>query len=172
MNIILSKCTIRSWRQSDAESLAHHANNRKIWLGLRDAFPHPYSIEHAHAFIKAAVAKDPQTYYCIEVDGKAVGSIGLLLHSDVERVSAEIGYWLSEEYWGKGIVTEALKAVTQHAVTSFELTRVYAVPYATNEASHRVLEKAGYEREGRLRANVIKDGCILDQIMYAFILKD
>ena len=107
------------------------------------------------------------TVWAIEVNGEAAGGIGVELHQDVERVSAEIGYWLGEAAWGRGIVTEALQAVTAEVFRRFELTRIYALPFADNRASVRVLEKAGYTLEGHLRQSAIKDGVILDQLLYA-----
>ncbi|MBN1466406.1 GNAT family N-acetyltransferase [candidate division KSB1 bacterium] len=168
----LEKCTVRQWRPSDAQSIAKHADNRKIWLNLRDAFPHPYKLEDAQAFIKMAKNMQPETYFCIELQRQAVGGIGFSLRSDVERVSAEIGYWLGEEFWGRGIMTEALRAVTDYAMTAHNLTRIYALPYAYNTASARVLEKAGFTLEGRLRKSVIKDGVVTDQLLYAFIAEN
>jgi len=103
----------------------------------------------------------------MEVDGEAAGGIGIELPTDVERVSAEIGYWLGESVWGRGIVTEALQAVTAQAFQQFDLTRIYALPFADNRASVRVLEKAGYMLEGHLRRSAIKDGTIRDQLLYA-----
>jgi RimJ/RimL family protein N-acetyltransferase len=108
MQIQLTSAQVRSWQLSDAESLAVHANNRNIWRNLRDAFPHPYTVADANAFIRSALAQVPETRLAIAVDGQAVGGIGFVLHDDVERVSAEIGYWLGEAFWGRGIMTEAL----------------------------------------------------------------
>lgn len=170
MDIALTTCRLRSWQVSDAPSIHRHADNRKIWLNLRDGFPHPYTLDHAHAFIAAAMAAVPECRFAIVVDDAAVGSIGFQLHPDVERVSAEIGYWLAEAYWGRGIMTEALAAVTEHAIREHHLTRVYAVPYAWNDASFRVLEKAGYVCEGRMRRSAIKDGQVIDQLLYAFVV--
>src|SRR4030095_95060 len=123
---------------SDSTSLTLHANNRNIWLNLRDAFPHPYKLKDARAFIRAAMQDQPERFFAIAVGGKAVGGIGYSLHRDVERVSAEIGYWLGEEFWGRGITTAALKALTEYAVQTHGLTRLYAVPYEWNQASFRV----------------------------------
>jgi RimJ/RimL family protein N-acetyltransferase len=170
MIIPLTRSVVRTWRASDANSLAGHANNRKIWRNLRDAFPHPYSLTDAHAFIQAALARTPESFFAITVDDQAVGGIGFTLHGDVDRVSAEIGYWLGEAFWGRGIVTEALRAVTQHALRTHGLTRIYAVPYEWNAASFRVLEKAGYTAEGRLRRSAIKDGRVIDQLLYAYVV--
>lgn len=160
---------IRFWRRDDAPAVARHANNRKISCNLRDAFPHPYSLEDAHHFIDLAQSMQPQTYLCIATPGdEAIGSIGFVLHKDVERFSAEIGYWLSEEYWGRGIVSEALRAVTRYAMETHNLIRVYATPFEHNAASCRVLEKCGYVLEGRLRRAAVKDGQVVDMMMYAF----
>lgn len=170
MIIELEKCTVRSYRSSDAESLARYANNRKIWLNLRDAFPHPYTVDDARNFIDAAKNKDPETYFAICSDTEAIGGIGFTLHADVERISAEIGYWLGEPFWGKGIVTEALMATTQYAISTHGLCRVYAVPYETNKASFRVLEKAGYQLEGRMKKSALKDNRVIDQLLYAYVV--
>jgi RimJ/RimL family protein N-acetyltransferase len=165
----LSTCRVRSWRPDDAASVARHADNRKIWINLRDRFPHPYTLADAERFIASALQREPETVFAIDVAGEAVGSIGYGLHDDVERVSAEIGYWLAEPYWGRGITTEALIAVTRHAVEAHGLTRVYALPFEWNPASFKVLEKAGYVREARLRRAAIKDGRIVDQLLYAYV---
>jgi RimJ/RimL family protein N-acetyltransferase len=169
MQIRLSKSVVRSWRPSDAESLARYGNNRNIWINLRDAFPHPYTLKNARDYIRGSMERSPETSFAIAVDGEAVGGIGFVLHQDVERVSAEIGYWLGEPFWGRGIVSEALTAVTRHAMDAHGLTRVFAVPYAWNAASCRVLEKAGYVLEARLRKSAIKNGQLTDQMQYAFI---
>jgi ribosomal-protein-alanine N-acetyltransferase len=154
---------------SDVDVLARCANNRKIWMNLRDAFPHPYTKHDAREFIRSVRERSPETTFAIDVDGEAAGSIGFVLHRDVERVSAEIGYWLAEPLWGRGITTEALVAVTRHAIETHGLTRVFAVPFAWNVPSCRVLEKAGYVLEARLRCSAIKDGRLTDQFQYAFI---
>jgi len=169
MRIALSSCSIRSWEAADASTMARHANNHAIWMNLRDRFPHPYTRNHAVSFIRRVQASQPETTFCIEVDGEPAGSIGFMLQQDVERVSAEIGYWLGEPFWGRGVCTEALKAMTGHAIASHGLTRLFALPFASNLASCRVLEKAGYVLEGHLRRSAIKDGQIRDQKLYGFI---
>ena len=169
MKLTLNTCEVRSWRASDVDSLATHANNRKIWLNLRDRFPHPYTKRDAREYIRAMHSQTPETAFAIAVNDEAAGGIGFVLHADVERVSAEIGYWLGEPFWGRGITTEALAAVTRHAIDTHALTRVYALPFEWNTASCRVLEKAGYVLEARLRRSAIKDGRIVDQLQYAFI---
>jgi ribosomal-protein-alanine N-acetyltransferase len=167
MHLQLCSCTIRSWQVSDAESLQRHADNRNVSKQLRDRFPFPYGIEQARLFIDFIARQATPTVWAIDVDGEAVGGIGIELDTDVERVSAEIGYWLGERFWGRGIATEALKAVTAEAFTRFDLTRLYAVPFADHTASVRVLEKAGYVREGHLRRSAIKDGKVRDQFLFA-----
>jgi RimJ/RimL family protein N-acetyltransferase len=169
VQLTLARCVVRSWRPADADSLAIYANNRKIWINLRDAFPHPYTIHDAREFIRSIRSRSPETTFAIAVGDEAIGSIGFVLHRDVERVSAEIGYWLAEPFWGRGITAEALAAVTKLAVQQHGLTRIFAVPFAWNAASCRVLEKAGYVLEGRLRNSAIKDGRLTDQMQYAYI---
>jgi RimJ/RimL family protein N-acetyltransferase len=169
VTLTLERSEVRSWRGSDLDSLVRHANNRQIWINLRDRFPHPYGHGDGRQFIRAARKMNPETFFAIVVGGEAVGGIGYVLQQDVERVSAEVGYWLGEPFWGRGITTEALIAVTRHAVDQHQLTRVFAVPFAYNTASCRVLEKAGYVLEARLRRSAIKDGEIVDQFQYAYI---
>jgi RimJ/RimL family protein N-acetyltransferase len=124
-------------------------------------------MEQARTFL-GWIAKQPSpTVWAIEVNGEAIGGIGIELHTDVERVSAEIGYWLGEAMWGRGIATEALTAVTTEAFKRFDITRLYALPFADHAASVRVLEKAGYVREGHLRRSAIKDGKVRDQLLFA-----
>ena len=136
-------------------------------MQLRDRFPFPYGIEQARTFLGWITQQASPTVWAIEVAGEAVGGVGIELHTDVERVSAEIGYWLGETFWNRGIATDALQAVTKEAFKQFEITRLYAVPFADHAASVRVLEKAGYVREGRLRQSAIKDGKIRDQLLFA-----
>jgi RimJ/RimL family protein N-acetyltransferase len=165
----LGLCDVRSWRPGDATALVAHANNRAVWLNLRDRFPHPYTARDARAFLKSVVAARPETSFAIDVNGHAVGGIAFRMQTDVERVGAELGYWLGEPYWGRGIATAAVRAVTEHALTRHDLRRVFALPFAENRASARVLEKAGFTLEGVLRSSAIKDGRVLDQLLYARI---
>ena len=165
--LVLKKSTIRPWRLDDAESLARHANNRKVWRALRDVFPHPYTIQDAHEFLQRAISELPTTNFCIEINGGAVGGIGVRLGQDVHRHTAEFGYWLGEDFWGRGIMTEAVEAFTDFCFDNFSLHRIYAKPFANNPVSARVLEKVGFALEGRLKNNVVKDGQVLDSLLYA-----
>jgi ribosomal-protein-alanine N-acetyltransferase len=172
MLLKLKSCEVRSWRTADVEPLVRYADNRKIWLNLRDAFPHPYTSHDAREFIRSVRNRSPETTFAIAVNGEAIGSVGFVLRHDVERVSAEIGYWIAEPFWGRGIASAALAALTEHAIVTHSLTRVYALPFAWNTASCRVLEKAGFQLEARLRRSAIKNGVITDQMQYAFIVPD
>ncbi|HWY41565.1 MAG TPA: GNAT family protein [Chthoniobacterales bacterium] len=168
MELKLERCTIRNWRLDDLESLAKHANNRRVWLGLRDRFPHPYGIEDAKEFLeRATTGKEQEQFFCIEIDGCAVGGIGITIGEDVHRLTAEFGYWLAEEFWGQGVMSEVVPAFVNYSFDKFSLRRIFAAAYSNNPASARVLEKAGFVLEGRLRKNVIKDGQILDSLLYA-----
>ena len=167
MHLVLRSCTIRPWRLDDAESLVKHANNRKVWLGLRDIFPHPYTIEDANTFLKSVIHSEPVTLFCIEANGAAVGGIGIRIGTDVHRRTAELGYWLGEEFWRRGIMTEAVAVFTDFCFENFQLRRIHAEPFANNPASAGVLEKAGFTFEGRLKNNVLKDGKLLDSLLYA-----
>ena len=160
---------IRSWRTDDAAALAHHANNRKIWLNVRDRFPHPYTQADAEAWVAKAPAAVPETQFAIEVDGEAAGGIGVFLQEDVERYSAEIGYWLGEAHWGKRITTSAVQRFTDYAFEAYGLCRLYANVFVSNPASCRVLERAGYQLEGRLRQSSVKDGKVVDGLLYATV---
>jgi [ribosomal protein S5]-alanine N-acetyltransferase len=167
MPLVLERCTIRHWRLEDAAPLAKHANNRKIWLGLRDLFPHPYTIDDANEFLRRELRTQPITNFSIDIDGLAMGGIGIRIGEDVYRHTAELGYWLSEDFWGHGITSEAVPEFSNYCFENFPLHRIYAEPYANNPASARVLEKAGFVLEGRLKNNVFKDGQILDSLLYA-----
>jgi RimJ/RimL family protein N-acetyltransferase len=157
--------TLRQWREGDEQSLAANANNRKIWINLRDAFPYPYTLKNAVLWIE--LSKESKTNFAIDVDGAAVGDIGLTLQGDLLRRSAEIGYWLGEDYWGRGIMTEAVRAVTEYAFHHFDINRVFAGILDYNLASAKVLEKNGYVCEARLAQALTKDGKMYDQLIYA-----
>lgn len=162
-------CCVRAWKKSDSASLVRHANNINVAKNLRDAFPHPYTKADASTFLKRSLASDDPTNLAIDVGGEAVGAVGYVPGRDVERFSAEIGYWLGEEFWGRGITTEAVQLVTDHAFAQLNFLRLFALPFADNAASIRVLEKAGYAREAVLRSSSVKYGEVKDQMLYANI---
>jgi [ribosomal protein S5]-alanine N-acetyltransferase len=161
--------SIRPWTLDDAGALVKYADNRNVSRNMRDAFPFPYTPASAEAFLEIVAGQNPTTFFAIATSDEPIGGIGVVLREDVHRLTAEIGYWLAEPFWGKGIVTEALTKFTDFAFEQFGLVRIHAEPYANNLGSCRVLEKAGYQLEGRMRSSVIKDGQILDQFLYARI---
>lgn len=167
-----TRCAIRPWRMTDADAIVRHANNPNVARQLRDRFPHPYSRVNALAFLKAAVSAPETSNLAIEVDDEAVGAIGYVIGADVERYSAEIGYWLGEAHWGRGIATEALVLVTDDVFATANLLRLFALPFAGNAGSIRVLEKAGYVREAILASSSVKYGQPRDQALYARINLD
>lgn len=168
MIISCHNCTLRPWHASDKEALLKHANNYKVWQHLRDRFPHPYTEADAIWWLQHTSNQQLQTQFAIDVKGDAVGGIGLELQQDIARVSAELGYWLGEAYWGQGIMTAAIKEITAWAIPALSLSRIFALPFIYNEGSVRALEKAGYQQEGILKRSAIKEGSIVDQFMYAF----
>lgn len=172
MEIKLSRCTIRPWQAGDEDSLVRHANNIKIWRNVRDAFPHPYTMKDAKGWIEQTGKESPVTNFAIEVDGQAVGAVGLMLQTDIFRRTAEIGYWLGEEFWGRGIVTEAVRATVEYGFANFDIARIFAGVLEWNKGSMRVLEKAGFQFEVRMRKAVTKDGHTMDDFIYAIVRDD
>jgi ribosomal-protein-alanine N-acetyltransferase len=158
---------IRPWNNQDAEALVKYADNYNVWINMRDGFTHPFTAERARLFLEAAGRQKPVPFCAIATHQEAIGGIGISLNQDVHRLTAELGYWLGEPYWGRGIMSEAVAKFSDYAFESFGLVRLYAEPYAHNQNSCRVLEKAGFVLEGRLKSSVIKEGQIIDQLMYA-----
>lgn len=167
MRAVLPGCVLRPWAPTDAPSIAAFANDPGVAGNLRDVFPHPYGIDDAHDFLARVVGQDPVLHHCIEVDGAAAGGCGVFPQTDVYRYSAEIGYWLARPYWGRGIVTGVVGAMTEYAFDQLGVVRVFAGVFDWNPASMRVLEKCGYEREGVQRRAVFKDGRFGDAVLYA-----
>jgi RimJ/RimL family protein N-acetyltransferase len=165
-------CALRPWRNGDERSLIRYANNYEVWRRLRDSFPHPYTDADAEQWIAFVRRQDPQTNFAIEVHGEAAGGIGLQLGNDIERRSAEIGYWLGEAFWGRGVATAAVGVLTRYGFEALNLTRIFAVPFASSSASIRVLEKCGYICEGTMRRSAIKEGVVIDQVLYALTDED
>lgn len=155
---------LRKWQTGDEASLATLANNHKIWVNVKDVFPHPYTLADAHDWVK--FAHNQAENYAIEYEGKAVGGIGLLFKDDIYRKNAEIGYWLGEPYWGLGIISDAIKQVVNHAFAQYEINRIYAGVFEYNPASMRVLEKAGFEKEAILKKSLVKEGKLYDEHIY------
>ena len=163
--------TLREWRLSDADSLVAILNNKKILENLRDGIPYPYTENDGKEFISAMLAADRNSTFAfaIEIDGKAVGSIGIFRQNNIHFKTAELGYYLAQEYWGKGIMTEAVIKACKYVFENSDIIRIYAEPFAHNIASCRVLEKAGFRCEGLMRANAFKYGQVLDMKLYAIL---
>lgn len=162
---------LRPWQPGDAESLVRHANNRNVSRNLRDRFPYPYTLADAQWWIQHVNSGGSDVSFAIVVDGQAAGGIGIILKDDIYRRSAEIGYWLGEEFWGRGIVTEAVRLMTDYAFANYDLCRLYAGVFESNVGSCRVLEKAGYHFEARLRQAITKEGQTFDELIYAMLRK-
>lgn len=167
MYLVAATCIVRDWRHEDAPSLARHADNPRVWANLRDRFPSPYSLEDAEHWVRHAGRALPATDFAIQVEGEAAGGIGVVLRDDVDRVSAELGFWLGEPFWGRGVMTGAVTSFVPWAFERFDLSRIFAQVFAFNAASARVLEKAGFVLEATLRRSAIKGGAITDQWQFA-----
>jgi [ribosomal protein S5]-alanine N-acetyltransferase len=166
------KCLLRPWTFDDAAGLTAGLNNRNVWIHLRDWVPHPYTIADAHAYFARVIPPQSEHAVCIEVDGAVGGGMSIRIGSDVHRHTAELGYWLAEPLWGRGIMTSAVGVFVPVCMEAFELDRIFATTNANNVASARVLEKAGFTFEGRLRKNAVKDGAVFDSLMYAWVRED
>lgn len=164
-------CTIRGWQLEDAADLAKVINNKKIQDNLRDGIPYPYTKADAEEFITAMrLADQNQTYaFAIIADGRVIGSIGVFRCENIHFRSAEMGCYIAEDYWGRGIGTNVVKQVSAYIFAHTDIIRIFAEPFAQNQASCRILEKAGFQLEGLLRKNAVKNGRILDMKMYALI---
>ncbi|HJL15767.1 MAG TPA: GNAT family N-acetyltransferase [Sandaracinaceae bacterium LLY-WYZ-13_1] len=162
----LSEAVLRPWRDDDLTSLVKHANDRRVARTVRDLFPHPYTRDDGERWLGHATQAGRANNLAIEVDGAAIGGIGMLPGEDVHRIRAEIGYWLGHAFWGRGIMTEAVRAFSEHLLGERGFLRLEAPVFEINPASARVLEKAGYERESVMRRSALKDGRVIDVWMY------
>ncbi len=168
------KCRIRKWELSDAKDLAAALSNKKVQDNLRDGLPYPYTEQDGKEFISAMLSADEnETFaFAIMVDDKVVGSIGIFRQGNIHSQTAELGYYIAEEYWGKGIMTEAVKQICEYVFGDSDIIRIYAEPFAYNIASCRVLEKVGFQYEGTLRSNAVKNGKVIDMKMYSLIKEE
>jgi len=170
MHLTLSQSTIRSFRPSDAASLTKHCGTYSVARNMNN-IPHPYSLQDAEEWIAIASRGTPESHFALAIDDEVVGGIGVMLAAPdrlgVSGHCAEIGYWLGESFWGRGIVSEALAALTEWTFANLRVVRLQAAVYARNPASARILEKAGYTFEGRLHARYFRDGEFIDGLLYA-----
>ena len=162
-------CVVRDWRTADKSSLMRFANNRNVWRNLAHRFPHPYTDADADAWFAHLATRPRRTSWAIEVDGLAVGGIGADIGEGIWCRNANFGYWLGEPYWGRGIMTAAVRATASYALEQLDLMRLESPVFEWNPASMRVLEKCGFQREGMLRKSISKDGQIIDAVLYARI---
>lgn len=167
----MTEFKLEAWDAKYIDDVAKYANNEKIAEKLRDAFPYPYTRADAEGYVMSCVKNGDASSLCraIVVDGKAVGSVGVFLREDVYRKSAELGYWLGEQYWGQGIMSAAVTKLCGEAFERFDIVRIFAEPYAHNIGSRRVLEKSGFVLEGVMKKSVYKKGEIFDSCMYALV---
>lgn len=158
---------LRAWTLNDIPDLVHHANNLNIAKFMTDQFPNPYTEQHAMQFINMVSEHQPTRVFAITIDGHAVGSIGLHPQQDIMKRNAELGYWLGEEFWGKGIITNVVQDMIQYAFKTFDISRIYARPFGSNIGSQKVLEKAGFMLEAKIPASILKYGFVEDELIYA-----
>jgi ribosomal-protein-alanine N-acetyltransferase len=163
----LGDIQVRPWRKNDLDALLRYANNPKIAANLRDQFPYPYKRRDALDYLEYVRTMDVPMSFAVEHGGEAIGGIGFKLGVDIARISAEMGYWLGEPFWGRGLTTRAVTASSDWAFENYKVVRIFATVFSENVASIRVLEKSGFTAEGVLRRSAIKNGVIRDQVMYA-----
>lgn len=168
------KCEIRKWELSDARDLAEALSNTKVQDNPRDGLPYPYTEQDGKDYISAMLSADENDTFAFAIvtDGKVIGSIGAFRQGNIHRQTAELGYYIAEKYWGKGFMTEAVKQLCEYVFTHTDIVRIYAEPFAYNIGSCRVLEKAGFQYEGTLRSNAVKNGKLLDMKMYSRLRTD
>ena len=159
--------TLRPWSLDDLDSLIRYADNFNIAKNLTDKFPHPYSVESGKGFIANASKTEPYHIMAIDVDGEAVGAIGLHPQEDIFAKNAEMGYWLAEPFWGKGIMTRAIQQMVDYGFQTFDINRIFARPFGSNIGSQRALEKAGFTLEARFEKTILKNGNYEDELVYA-----
>lgn len=160
---------ITQWKEEYAKDLAYALNNLNIQNNLRDGLPFPYTEDDALCFIKSMLSADRDNTFAFAIiyKGKCIGSIGAFRQSNIHFRTAEVGYYIAEEYWGRGIVTAALKELCDYIFEHTDIIRLYAEPFTYNKGSCKVLEKAGFIREGVLKSNAVKNGVVLDMALYA-----
>lgn len=170
----MASLILRPWLPADAEPIAAAANNPKVAANLRNVFPSPYTLADAEWFVGDCIAlgETRQLMRAIVIDGKAAGSISVSVKDDVYEKSAELGYWLAEEHWGRGVMTEAVRQLCREAFDRFDLLRIYAEPFADNLGSRRVLEKTGFTCEGIMRNGIYKNGRVRSYCMYALLREE
>lgn len=159
---------LRPWLLNDLDSLVEQANNPKIAQFMTNKFPHPYTVEAGRTFIEFANLDQPIHIFAIDVNGKAIGGIGIHPQDDIHCKNAELGYWIGEAYWNNGIMTNAIPLAIDFAFFHFDITRLFAKTFENNKASQHLLEKCGFKLEARLENVVFKNDVFLDELIYAY----
>jgi len=173
MEIIFEGIALRPWCMADAKQLSLIADNKNIADNLRDGFPFPYSLNDAVNWLNMVLPEnDPPRFFAITFEKNLIGSIGIVTKSDIYRKNFEIGYYLDQDYWGRGIITKAIRAAASYAFRNFDILRIYAEPFSDNQGSRKALEKAGFTLEATLKKNVIKNGIIKDSCIYSVLKED
>lgn len=162
---------LRAWRPQDAPALAGLINNKKVQDNLRDGIPYPYTPADAGQFIRQMLAADEGSVwaFAVEADGALAGSVAVYRQGNIHRRTGELGYYLGEPFWGKGVATAAVGQACRAVFARTDLLRIFAEPFAHNAASCRVLEKCGFTCEGTLRWNAVKNGRVVDMKLYALL---
>lgn len=168
----MNKIFLRTWQHADAQQLATIANNRNVWNNVRDHLPNPYTVTNALQWIAHCKDEKPSVNFAITFNGEPVGSIGCKRKEDVERKNIEIGYFLGEKYWGKGIATEAVRLLLEYIKQQFDVERAYAEVFEHNKASMKVLQKNGFYLESIRRKSVIKNNILLNDYVWVKMMRD
>jgi len=158
---------LRSWKNTDLNSLLKYANNYNIAKFMTNQFPHPYTTDKGRIFIDYASAANPLLIFAIDINGEAAGGIGIHPQQDIHSKNAELGYWLGEPFWGKGVVTNAVKQMVKYGFETFDINRIFARPFGTNIASRKVLMNAGFILEGKFEKTIYKNEEFIDELIYA-----
>ena len=168
----LPECLLRPFAQGDQQALVRHGNDRAVWLNLADVFPHPYTREAADQWIALVTQPGGPLRFAIQYHGELVGGVGVHPGNDISRLTAQLGYWVGRQHWGKGIGTAAVQAIAEHAMQTTDLVRLEAVVFDWNPASMRVLEKAGFHLESKRPKSAIKDGRITGTHLFVQLRPD
>ncbi len=139
---------------------------------MRDNFPSPYSLSDARRFLRYVATEQNATIWAIWLDEDLIGALGIHPQKDVMRYAAEIGYWIAEPYWGRGITTQILREMVPAIFTHSELQRIYALVFESNPASEKVLQKAGFVYEGNLRKTIYKNEQLMDARVWSILREE
>jgi len=162
---------LRELEFADKKRLAQLANNKKIWDNVRDYFPYPYTEKDAAKFIESCRKEDPKITFAVVFYNELVGVAGLVLQTDIYKNTAEIGYWIGEAYWNKGIATQAVRLLVSYGFENLKLHRIFTGVFEHNKASQKVLEKCGFMQEGTSKKSITKNNAIIDEYRYGIVIE-